>query len=102
MHATLGLALGVALAACSGERVAECDAMLAVAQRASACGRIDAAQRMQVDQSVRTIKDALDRLEGVGPGQAPADLADEMKRTCAKQEAEIRRLYEKVAPECLQ
>ena len=91
----------VLAAGCSGERIAECDAMLATLEQASACGRLDATQRAQLDQGVRSIKDALDRLEDVGPGRAPAELLDETKRTCAKQDAEIRQLYEKVAPDCL-
>jgi hypothetical protein len=96
------LACLVLAAGCGGgERVVECDAMLATVEKASACGRLDATQRTQVDHAVRLIKDALDRLEDVGPGRAPAELLDETKRTCLKQEAEVRNLYEKVAPECL-
>jgi hypothetical protein len=92
----------LALAAgCSGERIAECDAMVSVIEKVGACGRVDAAQRMQLEQVVRSIKDALDRLEDVGPGRTPPALLDETRRTCAKQEAELRQLYEKVAPECL-
>jgi hypothetical protein len=84
-----------------GERVAECDALLGTVQSAATCGKLDRAQRTQLDQAAQSIKDALDRLEAVGPGRAPAELLNEAKRTCAKQDDEIRRLYEKVAPECL-
>jgi hypothetical protein len=88
-------------AGCSGERVAECDAMLVTVEKITACDRLEPTQRTQIDQAVRTMKDALDRLEAVGPDRAPADLLAETKRTCARQDAEIRQLYEKVAPACL-
>ncbi len=91
----------VLAAGCGGERIAECDAMLATVEQVAACDRLDATQRTQVDQAVRSIKDALDRLEEVGPDRAPAELLGEARRTCAKQDAELRQLYEKVAPECL-
>jgi hypothetical protein len=98
----LAVILALALAAgCRGERVAECDAMLAVVERVGACGRLDATQRAQIDQAVRAIRDALDRLEDVGPDRAPADLLNETKVTCARQEAAIRQVYEKDVPECL-
>lgn len=88
-------------AGCSGERVPECDALLATVERVAACDRLDATQRTQVEQSVRSIKDALDRLEDVGPDRAPAELLGQAKQACGKQDAELRLLYEKVAPECL-
>jgi hypothetical protein len=92
----------LALAAgCSGERVAECDAMLETVEKVGACDRLDTTQRAQIDQAVRSIRDALDRLEDVGPGRAPAALLSEAKATCAKQNEAIRQVYEKVAPECL-
>ncbi len=93
--------LVLACACGGGERIAECDAMLATIERVGACGRLDATQRAQIDHAVRTIKEALDRLEDVGPGRAPAHLVDEARSTCAKEDAEIRRLYENVAPDCL-
>jgi len=86
---------------CGGERIAECDAMVATVEKVGACDRLDATQRAQVDQAVRTIKDALDRLEDVGPSRAPAELLSETKRMCAKQNEAIRQMYEKVARECL-
>jgi hypothetical protein len=89
------------LVGCSGERVAECDALLSTVQRVADCPKLERAQRVQIDQAGRTIKDAIDRLEAVGTGRAPADVVNEAKRTCLKQDAEIRQLYEKVAPECL-
>ena len=93
----------LALAAgCGGERIAECDALVATLEKASACGRLDASQRVQVANTVRSIKEALDRLEEVSPGRAPAAVLEEAKRTCARQDTEIRRVYEKDAPECLQ
>jgi hypothetical protein len=95
------LACLVLAAGCGGERVAECDALVATLERVSACGRIDATQRAQIEQTVRTVKEALDRLEDVGPDRAPADLLNDAKRTCAKQDAEIRQLYGKLAPDCL-
>jgi len=88
-------------AGCSGERIAECDAMLATVEKIGACGRLDPTQRAQLEQAVRSIKDALDRLEDVGPNRAPAQVLDEAKRTCAKQDAAIRQGYEKGPPECL-
>jgi len=91
----------VLAAGCSGERIAACDALLATVEQVLACDRLEASQRTQVDQAVRSIRDALDRLEGVGPSRAPTELLNEAERTCAKQEAELRRQYEKVAPECL-
>ncbi|HWO26528.1 MAG TPA: hypothetical protein VNO30_47695 [Kofleriaceae bacterium] len=105
------LAVGLAWAAgsvgsagCSGggERVAECDALLATLEKARACGRLEPSQRSQVGHTVRSIKEALDRLEEVSPNRAPATVLEEARRTCARQDAEIRRLYEKDAPECLQ
>lgn len=97
-----GLLAWLALAAgCGGERIAECDAMLATVEQVRACDRLDPNQRAQVEQIVRTIRDALDRLEDVGPDRAPAQLLDEARRTCAKQDADLRQLYAKVAPGCL-
>lgn len=94
-------ALAAAAAGCGGERIAECDAMLATVEKVRACDRLDPTQRTQVEHAVRTIKDALDRLEDVGPDRAPGALLDETRRTCAKQDAEIQQLYQKVAPACL-
>jgi hypothetical protein len=102
MKRWLALLLLLLLAAgCGGERVAACDALLATVERVAACDRLDATQRTQVEQTVRSIKDALDRLEDVGPDRAPAELLGQAKQTCAKQDAELRLLYEKGAPECL-
>jgi hypothetical protein len=100
----LCLVAGCSGAGCGGgreDRVTECDAMRATLEQIGACPRLPAAQRAQIDQAVRTIRDSLDRLEDVGPDRAPPDLLEETRRTCAKQDGELRRLYEKVAPECL-
>lgn len=92
----------VCVCACGGgERIAECEAMLATVDRIAACGRLDTTQRAQIEHAVRSIKEALDRLEDVGPGRVPGNLLDEAKRTCVKEDEEIRQLYEKVAPDCL-
>ena len=91
----------VLLAGCGGERIAECDAMAATVEKVTACDRLDATQRMQVEQAMKSIEDALDRLGRVGPDRIPPELLGETRRTCAKQDAELRQLYEKVAPECL-
>jgi hypothetical protein len=96
-----GLACAALAAACSGERIAECDALLATAEQVRACDRLEQGPRAQLEQSVRSIKEALDRLEDVGPGRAPAELLNETRRTCARQDAEIQKLYQKVAPGCL-
>ena len=93
----------LALAAgCGGERIAECDAMLATVAQVRTCGRLDATQRMQVDQAVRSIQEALDRIEAVGPDRISGGLMDEVQRTCARQGADLRERYGKVAPECVQ
>jgi hypothetical protein len=101
MRVVVWAALAALAVGCGGERVAECDAMMATVEKVRACDRLDATQRVQLEQSARMIKDALDKLEDVGPGRAPPELLDETKRTCAKQDAQIRQLYEKVAPVCL-
>lgn len=89
------------VAGCSGgERIAECDALAATLEKASACGRLESSQRVQVDHAVRSIKDALDRLDDVSPRRAPAAVLEEARRTCGRQDTEIRRIYEKDAPEC--
>jgi len=90
------------VAGCSGgERVAECDAMMATVARARACDRLAPAQRAQLGQSARQLEEALDRLADVGPGWAPAGLLEEAKRTCTRLDSEIRHAYEKDAPACL-
>jgi hypothetical protein len=92
------------VAGCSGgggERVVECDALMATLARGRACDRLDPAQRAQLGSSTRQLEEALDRLADVGPGWAPAGLLDEAKRTCARLDSEIRRAYEKDAPDCL-
>ncbi len=95
------LAAGCGGGGAGGDRLAACDALLATVERVTACDRLDASQRTQLEQTVRSIKDALDRLEDVGPDRAPAELLGQAKQACAKQDAELRLLYEKVAPECL-
>lgn len=100
-----GLVLASALASalgagCGGERIEECDALLATARRAVACDRLEQPQRSGVEQAVRLIGDGIDRLEAVGPDRAPPELLSEIRRTCQKQDAEIRQMYEKAAPEC--
>lgn len=96
------LALALALGAgCGGERIEECDALVATARRAALCDRLEQPQRSGVEQAVRLIGDAIDRLEAVGPDRAPPELLSEIRRTCQKQDAEIRQMYEKAAPECL-
>lgn len=98
----VALVLGLAvLAGCGDERIGECDALRATVEQVAVCGKLERAQRVQVDQAARTLKDALDRLEDVGLGRAPAELVNEARRTCVKQDEDLRRLYEKVAPECL-
>jgi hypothetical protein len=99
----LALCAGCALGAgCGGgERIAECDALVATLEKATTCGRLEAAQRSQIGHTVRSIKEALDRLEEVSPSRAPATVLEEARQACARQDTEIRRLYEKDAPECL-
>jgi hypothetical protein len=94
-------ALALAAGCCGGERIAECDALVATLEQARACGRLEASQRVQIEHTVRSIKESLDRLEDVSPRRAPAAVLDEARRTCARQDTEIRRVYEKDAPECL-
>jgi hypothetical protein len=95
-------ALAAALpAGCSRERIAECDALLATLEQVSECDRLEPGQRLQVEQAVRSMKESMDRLEDVGPGRVPATLLDETKRTCAKQDAQLRQLYANVTPACL-
>jgi hypothetical protein len=90
------------VAGCSGgERVAECDALMATVARAGACSRLPAAQRAQLRPSARQLEEALDRLAEVGPREAPAGLLDEARRTCARLDSELRQAYEKDAPDCL-
>jgi hypothetical protein len=88
-------------AGCGGERIEECDALLATIKRAAACNRLEPPQRSGVEQAARMIGDAIDRLEAVGPDRTPPELLSEARRTCQKQDAEIRQMYEKAAPECL-
>ena len=97
-----GWALAIVLAAgCGGDRIEECDAMVATVEKVTACNRLDATQRAQIEQTMGSIEDALDRIGRVGTDRIPPELLGEARRTCAKQAAEVRQLYEKVAPECL-
>jgi len=102
------LALGTAALAgilwgtgCGGERVTECDALRATVAQVARCPRIEPTQRRQLELAVRSLEDALDRLEKVGPDRAPAQVLEDARRTCVKQDGDLRQMYEKVAPECL-
>jgi hypothetical protein len=95
------LIAGALAAGCSGERIAECDALAATLEQVSSCNRLEPGQRLQVDQALRSIKESMGRLEDVGPGRVPADLLNETKRTCAKQDGQLRQLYANVTPACL-
>ena len=100
------VALAVALASAAGcdgggPRLAECDSILATVEKVVTCRRLDDGQRGQLRQAARTLGDALDRLAGVGADRAPAALVTEVRRTCALQVAELQRVYEKDAPDCL-
>jgi hypothetical protein len=102
----LAVALAVALASaagCDGDgpRLAECDSILATVEKVVTCRRLDDGQRGQLRQAARTLGDALDRLAGAGADRAPAELVSEVRRTCALQTAELQRVYEKDAPDCL-
>ena len=104
--AALALALALALAPTAGcdgggARLTECDSILATAEKVAACRRLDVSQRGQVRQAARTLAEALDRLADAGADRAPAELVTEVRRTCALQAAELQKLYEKDAPECL-
>lgn len=85
----------------SGERIAECDGLLATVEKLAACEKISWTQRAALDQSRTSLVDALDRLEDVGTARAPASVLDEARRTCSKQIEDIQRMYEKVAPDCV-
>jgi hypothetical protein len=93
--------VGIALAGCgSGERIAECDRLLEIATRASTCGKLDRAQRLQIENAVTTMRDALDKLEDVGVDRAPPAAVTTTRQSCAKQAEDLRQMYEKLAPEC--
>ena len=98
---TLALIAALVAGCGSGERIAECDQLLAFAAKASACKKVDRAQRQQIDQAASTIRDSLDKLEDVGLDQAPPGAVTTTRQSCAKQAEDLRKMYEKLAPECV-
>ena len=89
------------LGACGGDRIAECDRLVAVADKIAACPRLDRVQQLQVEQTVSSLRDALGKLEDVGFDKAPAGSVDAMRQGCVKQHEALVQGYEKSAPECL-
>jgi len=98
---TLALLLAAAFGCGSGDRIAECDRLVAVASKVGACKKLDRAQRAQVDQAVTSIREALDKLDDVGLDRAPPGAVSATGQSCAKQAEDLRLLYEKLAPECV-
>ena len=100
--AALAASLTGAAGGCgSGERIAECDALLTTVEKAASCPKLSWPQRTAIEASRAALADSLDRLEDVGPARAPASVLDEARRMCSKQNEDIQRMYEKVAPECV-
>ncbi|MBA3391383.1 MAG: hypothetical protein H0T89_02010 [Deltaproteobacteria bacterium] len=89
-------------AACNKERIKECDALVATAEKLEKCDKLDAASRTQIKSATKTIRDALQALDDVG-GASKAEPAqiEGLRTTCQTQNESIIQLYEKVAPECL-
>jgi len=97
-------ALALAAGACGkSERIKECDALVATAEKIEKCAKLDDKSRAQIKNATKTIKDALQMLDDVGgAGEAPKGQIDQLRQTCQSQHDSIVQLYKKVAPECLE
>jgi hypothetical protein len=103
-RAALALLASLAPAACGArerERLPECDDFLATLAQVVACDRTDELAKAPLELARRSMRDALDRLSGIGIARAPADRVGEARRACGAQRAAVVHIYEKVAPDCL-
>lgn len=101
----LGVIALLAVAACSsgggGERVAECDQLIATARKISQCDKLEPKNRQQLQQTLKLLDDATDRLETAGVDQAPRELIESTRKTCSQQHEQLRTSYQQLAPDCL-
>ncbi|MGN6106891.1 MAG: hypothetical protein ACTHU0_17420 [Kofleriaceae bacterium] len=98
-----GIALLV-VAACSGgngERVAECDQLIATARKISQCDKLEPKNREQLRQTLKLLDEATNRLEAAGVDQAPRELVEATRKTCSQQHEQLRTSYQQLAPDCL-
>ena len=87
---------------CTKKRVAECDELVATIDKIAKCDKLPAESRKAIEESAKTIKDALKLIDDSGGvGDAPADLVQQMRDTCKTQNKSVVDQHMKLMPECM-
>ena len=90
------------LGACKKERVAECDAFLATAEKLASCEKLPADQRKQMEAPAAQMRQALKAIDDAGGiGSAPKDMVETLRSTCKSQDDSVKKMFESIAPECV-
>ena len=90
------------LGACTKKRVAECDEFVATIDKIAKCPKLPEESRTSVQESAKTIKDALKLIDDAGGvGDAPDDLVKQLRDTCKTQNKTVVEQYTKLMPECM-
>lgn len=80
--------------------VKQCEELVSVGDKISACATISASSRASIKSGMESMRNALEALDGAG-GKVSEDQLDSLGQTCQRQLDQIRKVYEKTAPECL-
>ena len=101
--AALDAALAAAACTSAAPRVDACDRLVELAARVVACDQLAAAPRDKVEAGRKQLAAALAELATLGGARVlPADQLEEVRATCAEQDATHRATYAKLAPTCFE
>ncbi len=94
--------VGGLVTGCTKQRIAECDELVATADKIAKCEKLPAESRKSVAEAGKTMKDALKMMDDAGGvGEAPKDLVNQLRDTCKTQNKTIVDEYTKLMPECM-
>jgi hypothetical protein len=97
----LSILVALGLAGCSKTTtVKQCEELVSLGDKIGACATLPEASRTSIKSSMETMRNALKALDGAG-GKVNQDQLDSLGLTCQRQLDQIRKVYEKTAPECL-
>jgi outer membrane murein-binding lipoprotein Lpp len=93
---------GGLLAGCSKRRIAECDKLVATAQKVAKCDKLPDEVRKSAADAAKSMEESLKRLDDFGGvAEAPKDLVDQMQDLCRNGTKNFVDEYTKLMPECM-
>jgi hypothetical protein len=90
--------IGLGGAGCKSKSIAECDTYLAHAEKIASCAKIPETTRGTLKTVVKEMRD---RLGQADLDNAPDELIDMLRKTCASTDKTLVDQYNKLLPECL-